>query len=67
MTLFLNCQSLSKSFGNRTLFEDLSFSIFSGDRVGLIGPNGAGKSDTAQNSCRHRKREFRDDLYKAGT
>ena len=44
MTLFLNCQSLSKSFGNRTLFEDLSFSIFSGDRVGLIGPNGAGKS-----------------------
>jgi ATP-binding cassette subfamily F protein uup len=44
MTLFLNCQHLSKSFGNRTLFEDLSFSIFSGDRIGLIGPNGAGKS-----------------------
>ncbi len=44
MTLFLNCQSLSKSFGNRTLFENLSFSIFSGDRVGLIGPNGSGKS-----------------------
>jgi ATP-binding cassette subfamily F protein uup len=44
MTLFLNCQSLSKSFGNRTLFANLSFSIFSGDRVGLIGPNGSGKS-----------------------
>jgi ATP-binding cassette subfamily F protein uup len=44
MSLFLNCQLLSKSFGNRTLFQDLSFSIFSEDRIGLIGPNGSGKS-----------------------
>ncbi|MBS0650406.1 MAG: ABC-F family ATP-binding cassette domain-containing protein [Verrucomicrobia bacterium] len=44
MTLFLNCQSLAKSFGSRVLFEGLSFSIFSGDRVGLIGPNGSGKT-----------------------
>lgn len=42
--LLLNCQSLSKSFGTRVLFEDLSLSIFSGDRLGLIGPNGSGKS-----------------------
>ncbi len=44
MTLLLNCQSLSKSFGTRTLFQDLSFSIFTKERVGLIGPNGSGKS-----------------------
>ncbi len=44
MTLFLNCQSISKSFGTRSLFQGLSFSIFSGDRIGLIGPNGSGKS-----------------------
>ncbi len=44
MTLYLNCEQLSKSFGSRVLFEDLSFSIFSGDRVGLIGPNGSGKT-----------------------
>jgi ATP-binding cassette subfamily F protein uup len=44
MSLFFNCQSLSKSFGSRRLFENLSFSIFAGDRVGLIGPNGSGKS-----------------------
>lgn len=44
MTLFLNCQSLSMSFGSRILFQDLSFSIFSGNRIGLIGPNGSGKS-----------------------
>src|SRR3569832_2300757 len=44
MTLLFNCQSLSKSFGTRTLFQDLSLSVFSEERVGLIGPNGAGKS-----------------------
>jgi len=44
MSLLISCQSVSKSFGSRILFEELSLSIFSGDRIGLIGPNGAGKS-----------------------
>lgn len=44
MSLLLSCQSLSKSYGTRVLFEDLSLSIFTGDRIGMIGPNGAGKS-----------------------
>ncbi len=44
MTLFLSCKTLTKSFGTRTLFRDLSFSIFSGDQIGLIGPNGSGKT-----------------------
>ena len=44
MELLLSCQDLSKSFGTRTLFENLSMSIFSKDRIGLIGPNGSGKS-----------------------
>lgn len=35
---------LAKSFAGRTLFENVSFGIESGDRVGLVGPNGAGKS-----------------------
>lgn len=30
--------------GSKLLFEDLSFSLHEGDRVGLIGPNGSGKS-----------------------
>lgn len=43
MTL-ISCQGLSKSYGSRLLFKDLSFGIFAGDQVGLIGPNGSGKS-----------------------
>ena len=35
---------VSKSFGSRVLFRDLSFEIYWGDRIALIGPNGAGKS-----------------------
>ena len=40
----LNAHKLSLFFGGTPLFEDLSFRLGSGDRVGLIGKNGAGKS-----------------------
>jgi len=44
MSTLLSIQSLSKSYGPQILFDDLSFSISAGDRIGLLGPNGAGKS-----------------------
>src|SRR5438132_838064 len=44
MTLLLSVQGLSKSFGPRPLFTDLSLDLRAGERLGLIGPNGSGKS-----------------------
>jgi len=44
MPPILNAQGLSKRFGAVPLFEDISFPVSDGDRIGLIGPNGAGKS-----------------------
>ena len=40
----LQIDSLTKSFGNLLLFEDISFGIAQGDRVGLIARNGTGKT-----------------------
>ena len=44
MALLLSAQSLGHAFASRPLFQNVSFTIADGDRVGLIGPNGAGKS-----------------------
>lgn len=44
MTLYLSCRQLKKSYGPKTLFQDLALSVFAGDQIGLIGPNGSGKS-----------------------
>ena len=44
MPPLINAQELSKSFGAKPLFQNVSFTISEGDRIGLIGPNGSGKS-----------------------
>ena len=37
-------QDVSKRYGDRILFKDLSLTIYKGDKIGLTGENGAGKS-----------------------
>jgi len=44
MAVLLSCQSLTKAYGARPLFHDISLGVSDGERMGLIGPNGAGKS-----------------------
>src|SRR5438270_6620880 len=44
MTVLLSVQGLTKGFGPRPLFTDLSLDLRAGERVGLVGPNGSGKS-----------------------
>lgn len=41
---YLSVEQLSKSFGLKTLFENLTFGISKGDKTALVAPNGTGKS-----------------------
>ena len=56
MQPLLDIQNVRKRFGERVLFEDISFSIGEGQRVGLIAQNGTGKTTllsmlTGDESC----------------
>ncbi|HQJ90524.1 MAG TPA: ABC-F family ATP-binding cassette domain-containing protein [Paludibacteraceae bacterium] len=41
---YLQVENLTKSFGDKLLFENISFSIFEGQRIALIAKNGSGKT-----------------------
>ena len=44
MASFLQVENISKSYGDKTLFRNISFNINEGDKIALIAPNGTGKS-----------------------
>jgi ATP-binding cassette subfamily F protein uup len=47
----INAQGLSKQYGITPLFQNVSFTVSEGDRIGLIGPNGSGKSTLLEILC----------------
>lgn len=44
MISYLQIEKLTKSFGDRLLFEDVTLGVFQGDKIGIVARNGAGKS-----------------------
>ncbi|MCB2181185.1 MAG: ABC-F family ATP-binding cassette domain-containing protein [Desulfobulbaceae bacterium] len=44
MFMLISCQTISKAFGIQQLFNDISLTFSSDEKLGLIGPNGSGKS-----------------------
>jgi len=66
-TLLLNVQEAAIRFGNKTLFENLSFNIREGDKICLIGKNGAGKSTLMNIITGHRELDEGERWELAGT
>lgn len=44
MVSYLQIEKLTKSFGDRILFEDVTFGIYEGDKIGIVARNGDGKT-----------------------
>jgi ATP-binding cassette subfamily F protein uup len=44
MVSFLQIEGLTKSFGDRILFSDVTFGVYEGDKIGIVARNGDGKS-----------------------
>ena len=61
---YLDVQNLTKSFGALLLFEDISFSIAEGQKVGLIAKNGTGKSTLLSILCGHEGYDSGSIIYK---
>ena len=51
MAPIINAQGLSKQYSINPLFQNVSFTVSEGDRIGLIGPNGSGKSTLLEILC----------------
>ena len=49
--MILSAEDLSYSYGDRLLFENITFNVEEGDKYGIIGVNGTGKKYLAAHDC----------------
>lgn len=61
----ITVSKLSKSFGIKEIFQDISFNLNEKDKVGIVGPNGAGKT-TLFNILTGKIDEYEGNVYKRG-
>ena len=65
--MILNVINITKSFGIRTLFADVSFRVNERDRIALVGPNGAGKTTMMNILAGHESPDSGQIIYSKGT
>ena len=63
----ISAQGLSKRYGAAPLFQNISFTVSEGDRIGVIGPNGSGKSTLLEMMIGHVKPDNGDVAIRKGT
>ena len=51
MESILQIENLTKSYGDRILFADVTFGVNEGDKIGIIAKNGTGKSTLLKILC----------------
>ena len=55
---YVSAENLTKSYGIKTLFENISFNVNEGDKIAIVAKNGSGKSTFIQNFIRKRNCRF---------
>src|SRR6202171_5099877 len=63
----ISAQGLSKRYGVAPLFQNISFTVSEGDRIGVIGPNGSGKSTCLERLTGRVKPDSGDVAIRKGT